>query len=109
MVIRLLALLTLLVAVGCSRPVIVVDGSGKPVQDANVEPVSLSMNGSPTKTDAAGIAEISSSVGPQETKWVSVEKVGFDPVQVAVPAKWPLRVTLAPAGTTKLVPLLTRP
>jgi len=90
--------------------VIVVDAADKPIQGADVQPVSLSINGAITKTDAAGVADVPLSVGGQDAKWISITKAGYDPAGVDVPAQWPLRITLMPAGTAKLgVQLTTKP
>jgi hypothetical protein len=105
-----LFLLLALTSFGCSPKVVVTDTAGKPVQGAAVTLVSPSMNSAATLTDANGEAPVPLSNSVQEIKWVSIKKAGYDPVQVDVPAQWPLRVTLAPAGTAKLgVQLTTQP
>jgi len=83
---------------GCAERVQVVDPVGKPVQGAQVAPVSLSMNGAAETTDAKGEASVALSVGGQETKWVSVSKAGFVSQQVGVTGTWPLKVVLQPVG-----------
>jgi hypothetical protein len=79
---------------GCDGRVQVVDSAGKPVQGAQVAPVTLSMNGPAETSDAKGEASVPLRISGQETKWVSVSKAGFKPEQVGVPAKWPLKVVL---------------
>ena len=105
--------LALLAFAGCSkqRQVVVVDMAGNPVQGADVAPVSMDINGLPQKTDAAGVASVDLNYYSIEpAKWIDIRKAGFDPIFVDIPAKWPLRVTLAPVGTSKLgVQLTTRP
>jgi hypothetical protein len=94
---RLLALviLTLFVA-GCSGgKVYIVDPSGAPIQDAQVAPVSPSLNGEAKTTNAKGEASVPLNIG-QDTKWISVSKAGFATQQVDVPTKWPLKVVLQP-------------
>ncbi len=94
---RLLAIAILaLTAVGCTGRVQVVDPAGKPVQGAQVTPVTASMNGNPKTTDTNGEASVPLSMGGQETKWVNVSKPGSQSQQVSVPAKWPLKVVLSP-------------
>jgi hypothetical protein len=91
----LIAIVALILA-GCSGRVQVVDPAGKPVQGAQVAPVTLSMNGAAAATDAKGEAEIPLSIGGQSTKWVNVSKAGFQSQQIAIPANWPLKVVLKP-------------
>jgi hypothetical protein len=88
----------LLTIAGCEGRVQVFDPAGKPVAGAQVAPVSLSMNGAATPTDDRGEASVSLRVGGQDTKWVAVSKQGFEPQQVPVPAKWPLKVILQPTN-----------
>jgi predicted component of type VI protein secretion system len=91
-----IAILSLMLT-GCSERVQVVDAAGKPVQGAQVAPVTLSMNGAPAVTDARGEASVPLRIGVQETKWVNISKPGFETIQVDVPAEWPLKVVLQPA------------
>jgi hypothetical protein len=72
----------------------VVDAAGVPISGAEVEAVSLSINGGPNLTDMKGEAIVPSN--SQETKWVAVRKPGYKYVQVYLPGSWPLRVTLIP-------------
>jgi hypothetical protein len=85
---------------GCSaaRTVHVVDQSGVPVQGAEVEVVSLSINSGPSITDAAGNAEVPSN--PQATRWVVVSKAGFVQDWITVPSQWPLHIMLSKSSTT---------
>jgi hypothetical protein len=79
--------------------VIVVDPAGNPVPGAAVSPVTASMNGQATLTDANGEAFVPPTIGyVQGTEWVSISKRGFNGVQVAVPDQWPLRVALSVAS-----------
>jgi len=88
-----LAALSVLFLTGCStEEVLVVDGKGSPVKDAEVYAVSLSMSTGPVKTNAKGEATVPSNA--QGAKWVSVTKKGYQDVQVDVPTKWPLKITL---------------
>jgi hypothetical protein len=78
----------------------VVDTDGRPLPDADVSPVSLSINGRPVETDAAGRARVPTDVGLQQLQWVNVEKAGYEPVQVDATNARPLRITLHPAART---------
>lgn len=99
-----------LAVIGCSQKVLVTDKAGKPVQGAAVSPAGFSMNGNATLTDANGVATVPGHVGGEDTKWVDIQKPGFDRVQVNVPAQWPLRVTLGPAGKANLgIQVTTQP
>jgi hypothetical protein len=97
---KILVVAFILGCCGCSKTVLVSDTANKPIQGAVVIPVSLSMSGPGVTTDGNGQAQIPSQVGPQRIQWVSVNKQGFQPAYVAVPATWPLRITLAPATAT---------
>ena len=60
-----------------SKPdVVVVDELGRPVKDAEVEPVSLSINYSELKTNKKGEVSISWKVQPVE--WISVSKKDYE-------------------------------
>jgi hypothetical protein len=98
-------ILTALVAcVGCSKQIIVSDGTGKPVAGALVKTATASTgpgySGRRTDTDGKAIVE-TSNIPLQPTLWVFVDKDGFDRVCVDIPSTWPLRITLAPKGTSK--------
>jgi hypothetical protein len=91
------AIMVAITIAGCARgQVQVVDLTGKPIQDAQVAPVSLSMNGKPMATDDSGEASVPLNIG-QDIKWVDVSKPGFAPTQVQVPPQWPMKVVLQPA------------
>ena len=79
---------------GCGprRIVRVVDPSGLPIAGAEVRAVSLSMDSNPSVTDAKGEAELPGLA--QEVRWVRVSGPGGETVDVGVPARWPLQVTL---------------
>jgi hypothetical protein len=65
---------------GCSKPdLIVLDTTGNPVQGARVVGASLSVGGQATFTDRWGKAQIPGAV--QETKWISIYKHGYIPVE----------------------------
>jgi hypothetical protein len=84
--------LIILLLCGCGNQVQVVDMAGLPIKGATVTPVSLSINGAPTTTDASGFATLSSSI--QEIKWIQVDCIGYKMIQVPVPTKYPLVITL---------------
>ena len=87
------ATFSILFITGCSTErVIVVDGNGSPIQDAEIYAASLSMNTGPAKTNAKGRATVPSNI--QGAKWVSVKKNGYQDVQLPIPAKWPLKIIL---------------
>jgi hypothetical protein len=100
-----LCLTIIVMAAGCSQnssgKVIVIDHAGNPIQGAAVSAVSLSINGAASPTDSRGVAIVPLNLGLQQTVWVDVAKAGYDPVQCAAPAQWPLRVRMAPTGTAK--------
>lgn len=85
-----------LTLIGCNQRVQVVDPAGKPVQGAQVAPVTPSITGTPATTDAKGETSVSLSIRTQKTQWVSVSKTGFASQQVPIPASWPLKVVLQP-------------
>lgn len=65
-----------LLAFSCNEPnVIVVDGSGSPIEGASVEPVSLSLNYASVTTDKNGKVYVKD--GAQPVKWINVSKVGY--------------------------------
>ena len=82
----------LLLICGCGNKVQVIDVAGLPIKGAKVTPVSLSISGAPTTTDASGFATLSTSI--QEIKWIQVDCIGYKMVQVPVPAKYPIVITL---------------
>ena len=87
-----LVLPTFLVTGCSSEKVIVVDSKGVPVQDAEIYAVSLSMSTGPAKTNAKGEATVPSN--RQGARWIAVKKMGYQEMQVSIPAKWPLTVTV---------------
>ena len=65
---------------GCSATYIrVVDLTAKPIANAEIEPVSASMNLEVVRTDRRGVARLPYS--PQEILWISVRKDGYRPVE----------------------------
>ncbi len=84
-----------LMLTGCAQRVQVFDIAGKPVEGADVSADSLSIS-MHYKTDAKGDTWVATNNSFQDVKWVSIGKDGFQGVQIPVPAKWPLRVTLQP-------------
>ena len=83
-----------LVLAGCSTPdLLVLDSNGNPLSDAKVVGASLSMSGKTTISDRRGEAKIPWSI--QETKWVSVYKDGFIPVEnISVDQKRPILIKM---------------
>jgi len=79
---------------GCSGPdVIVVDTHGKPVPDAKIVGASLSIGGQTTFANNKGEAQIPWAI--QETKWISIQKEGYQPVEhVDAAQKKPIVVKL---------------
>jgi hypothetical protein len=64
----------------CSSPdVIVVDTNGKPVPDAKIVGASLSIGGQATFANKKGEAKIPWAI--QDTKWISIQKEGYQPVE----------------------------
>ena len=76
---------------GCAT-VRVVDSAGKPIPNAEVFAISLSMNTGPNITDQDGYASVPYNV--QGTKWIAVSCVGYKDAQVNVPPKFPIELTL---------------
>jgi hypothetical protein len=76
---------------GCSQ-VHVIDAAGTPIPQAEVWSQSLSMDIGPNLTDAHGDAEVPSNI--QGTKWIRVARTGYASAIVAVPAAYPLTITL---------------
>lgn len=74
--------------------VIVVDQSGHPIAGASVEAVSLSINSEPALTNAKGEATLPMNI--QGTKWIRVEKEGYQSVHEDVPNNWPVKIVLQP-------------
>jgi hypothetical protein len=65
---------------GCSNPdLIITDTTGKPIAGAKIVGSSLSIGGQSSASDRKGHAKIPWAV--QETKWISVSKEGFRPVE----------------------------
>jgi len=79
---------------GCSSPdVIVLDGNGKPIPDAKIVGASLSIGGQTAFANKKGEANIPWAV--QETKWISIYKDGYRPVEhVDVAQKKPIVVKM---------------
>jgi hypothetical protein len=76
--------------------VFVVDAAGRPVEGAEVHPVSLSVDGRRVMTNARGEASVPLRVSLQQTKWVAVSKTGYERQHVDVPESWPLKIVLQP-------------
>ena len=91
-----IALFLVATIAGCSSPplVEVVDPSGKPIEGANVQAVSLSINSLPNATNKKGEALLPANI--QGAKWVLVTKPGYEPKERELPMAWPLRITLTP-------------
>ncbi len=66
---------------GCQRnSVTVVDAGKKPIADAKVEPITLSMNLGVQLTDRSGIVKLPGTLHTiQKIEWVSVTKDGYQP------------------------------
>ena len=79
---------------GCSNPdVIVLDANGKPVANAKIVGASLSMGGQTTFANKKGEAKIPWAI--QETKCISIQKEGYQPVEhVDATQKKPIVVKL---------------
>jgi hypothetical protein len=79
---------------GCSGPdVIVLDSNGKPIADAKIVGASLSIGGQTTFANKRGEAKIPWAI--QETKWISIQKDGYQPVEhVDAAQKKPIVVKL---------------
>jgi hypothetical protein len=108
--------LSLIVMVGgscqnSSGKVIVIDNAGNPITGAAVSAVSPSINAASVPTDNHGEARIPLNFSLQQIQWVNIQTPGYDPVQVALPAQWPLQVTMTPTGTAKPlgIQLTTKP
>src|SRR5579872_5232100 len=91
---RLLVAASALVLAGCSSPdLLVLDANGNPLSGAKVVGTSLSMSGKTTMSNKRGEARIPWSI--QETKWVSVYKDGFVPIEnVSVDQKRPIVIKM---------------
>lgn len=83
-----------LLLAGCSGPdLVIVDSGGKPIEGAKVVGASLSVSGQATFSDKRGHASIPSPVQP--TKWVSVYRDGFSPVEhIGIAQKKPIVVSM---------------
>ena len=91
--VRLLATAFLPLLAGCASPkVVVVDVQGKPIPQALIYSISLSMNIGPAKTNARGEARVPSNI--QGTRWIDVSKKGYRSLRVVVPKSWPFHITL---------------
>jgi hypothetical protein len=78
----------------------VVDPSGVPIQGAAVLLYVPSFNGDPTLSDANGNAPVDPSNFLGMENRMVVTKDGFDWVDLPVPSRWPLNVTLPKLPTT---------
>ena len=75
-----LAVLSALLVAGCSSPdLVIVDSNGQPIEGAKVVGTSLSIWGQTSFSDKKGRASIPNAA--QATKWVSIYKDGFTPVE----------------------------
>lgn len=89
-----LAVLALPLLAGCATArVRVVDGEGRPVEGAAVTGIYPSFQASPARTDADGVATLSSDV-----HWISVSADGFEDARVDRPDRWPLEIPLRRAS-----------
>ena len=94
----LAALICATIFVGCAHIVIVRDSSGLPIEGADVQPVSASMNYEWVRSDARGRARLDWWY-PQTPEGLNIRKSGY--VQVAItpiPNAWPVEVVLQPIG-----------
>ena len=82
------------VSVDSSNRVQIVDVAGKPIRGAAVSGVSASMNGQQKLTNSSGYASVPLFIFIQPVKWIKVDCVGYEMVQVQVPAKYPFVITL---------------
>ncbi len=90
---HLLTTIFILFLVGCASPkVVVTDVTGKPIPQALIYSISLSMNIGPAKTNARGEARVPSNI--QGTRWIDVSKKGYRSLRVDVPKSWPFHITL---------------
>ena len=90
---HLLTTIFILFLVGCSSPkVVVTDVTGKPIPQALIYSISLSMNIGPATTNAKGEARVPSNI--QGTRWIDVSKKGYRSLRVDVPKSWPFHITL---------------
>jgi hypothetical protein len=84
--VRLLCLVILcLFIAGCSNQsvsIFVLDENGKPIEGAEVIPMSLGMNYPALLTDSNGMVKLPSV--PQEIKWVDVKKTGYQRLALPV-------------------------
>lgn len=81
---HLLTTIFILFLLGCASPkVVVTDVMGKPIPQALIYSISLSMNIGPAKTNARGEARVPSNI--QGTRWIDVSKKGYRSVRVDVP------------------------
>ena len=93
---RLIAVLGVVLMTGCSTTkIVVLDETKAPVADAEVEPITQSMNLAVLRTDASGTVKLPGT--PQKIEWVSVKKEGFEPSgQIPVKEHELLTVVLKP-------------
>ena len=85
--------LSALLLVGAGPDLVIVDPGGKPIEGAKVVGASFSISGQTTFSDKRGHASIPSTVQP--TKWVSVYKDGFTPVEhIGIDKKKPIVISM---------------
>ncbi|MBL7214391.1 MAG: hypothetical protein ISS71_01800 [Phycisphaerae bacterium] len=72
------SLMLCLLFAGCSSPlqVMVKDEEGRPIQNAEVYAISLSITSEPHLTNKKGIAHVPLFIG-QQARWISVAKEGY--------------------------------
>ena len=75
------------VCFGCSDKVLVRDIRGNPIEDAEIVAVSLSMDAGAEYTNRKGIGKISYNI--QGTKWVRINKEGYQSVWIDYKKPWP--------------------
>ena len=87
--------MSVLLLIGCGKReyVVVVDGTGQPIADAEVTSVGVSIMVGRVTTNAAGRARVPhTSMGIES---IHVSKLGYAFVNVPYPpSTWPLRITL---------------
>jgi hypothetical protein len=89
----LLLLAALLPLAACAHDVRVVDRAGRPIPDAEVTSVSLSMDIGPNRTNRDGDADVPGNI--QGTRWIAVAHPGYQSRSVDVPPAYPLTIVLS--------------
>jgi hypothetical protein len=90
---RLLSIVSFCLLGGCEEEnITVVDATGTPIDNAKVYAQSMSMTLDPVLTNTKGETTLPFNI--QGTKWISVEKDGFQSAQIAVPETWPVQIVL---------------